>query len=118
MINIKKNNINLKDFLDKIYNINSIISLNEQIINNNNNIYEPFTIIRIINIFYIEYYDEVINNKKIYFNVIKHFFKKYHNYDIEFIENNIYELLNIKIIDNNYKIIHEVQKLYDKYNSL
>ena len=33
MINIKKNNINLKDFLDKIYNINSIISLNEQIIN-------------------------------------------------------------------------------------
>ena len=117
MINIKKNNINLKEFLDKIYNINSIISLNEQIVNNNN-IYELFTIIRIINLFFIEYYDEVINNKKIYYNVIKHFFKKYYNCDIDFIQNNIYELLNIKIIDNNYKIINDVQKLYDKYKSL
>jgi hypothetical protein len=38
MINIKKNNINLKNFLDKIYNINSVNSLYDQL-DTNINIY-------------------------------------------------------------------------------
>ena len=107
MINIKKNNINLKYFLEKIYNINSVISLNEQI-NINKDIYEPYTIIRIINIFYIEYYDEILDNKKIFVNIIKYIFKNYYNSEV--MEDEIYKLLNEKITSKNYKIIDEIKK--------
>ena len=111
MLNIKKNNINLKDFLEYIYNINSITTLNEWV---NDNIIDnkyklnKISIIRIINIFYIEYYDEIINNKKIFINIIINIINIYYNINIKDKKNNIFEIFNNKIIHNNYNIISEI----------
>ena len=115
MINIKKNNINLKIFLDKIYNINSVNSLYDQI-DININIYQLFTVIRIINIFYIEYYDEIIDNKKIFINIIKNIFKKHYGVSLDYVEDDMYKMLDNKITGENYQVIHEVQKILDSKN--
>ncbi len=113
MLNIKKNNINLKDFLENIYNINSIITLNEWVNDNIiNNKYKlnKISVIRIINIFYIEYYDEIINNKKIFVNIMINIINIYYNINLKNKKNIIYELLNNKLMYNNYDIILELIK--------
>jgi len=113
MLNIKKNNINLKDFLENIYNINSIITLNEWVNDNIiNNKYKlnKISVIRIINIFYIEYYDEIINNKKIFVNIMINIINIYYNINLKNKKNIIYELLNNKLMYNNYNIILELIK--------
>lgn len=114
MVNIKKNNINLKEFLEYIYNINSILSLNEYI--NVNIETQPYiTIMRIINLFYTEYYDEIINNKKIFINIIKNIYKKTSNKNLDdIIEDEISNLLNINVTGYNYFIMTDVQKIIDK----
>ncbi len=114
MLNIKKNNINLKDFLEYIYNINSIITLNEWVNDNIiNNKYKlnKLLVIRIINIFYIEYYDEIINNKKIFVNIMINIINIYYNINLKNKKNIIYDLLNNKLICNNYNIILEIIKI-------
>ena len=113
MLNIKKNNINLKDFLEYIYNINSIITLNEWVNDNIiNNKYKlnKLSVIRIINMFYIEYYDEIINNKKIFVNIMINIINIYYNINLKNKKIIIYDLLNNKLICNNYNIILEIIK--------
>jgi len=113
MLNIKKNNIILKDLLENIYNINSIITLNEWVNDNIiNNKYKlnKLSVIRIINMFYIEYYDEIINNKKIFVNIMINIINIYYNINLKNKKNIIYDLLNNKLICNNYNIILEIIK--------
>ena len=63
-----------KEILSTIYNINNINDLKKWYNNNKNK--NKITLNRVLDIFWIEYYDAIIINKEFIFNIYKNMYKK------------------------------------------